>query len=134
MTFDTLPLAPPARSLSRPVRLLAGVVGGLFLAFFLELGVRHPAEGWLGAIGCGVPMIWLIQGARTGRSQNWSSVVWYAVWYAIFASGWLIALELERPAPGDGLSGQVALGVFLGSIVLVGGAASLARRTGAPRA
>ena len=133
MTFDTIPQQLMPKLLSARVRYMAGALGGLFVAGFMHEAVRHPADGWWSAIVCGLPMVWLIQGARTGSSQNWRSLVWYAVWYVIFASGWLIALAIESPAPGRGLHGEAAIGVFLGSIALVGGASSLAHwREAAP--
>jgi len=124
------PIAPqlPPKSLSRPVRVLAGILGGIFVAAFLHEAVRHPAEGWIGALTCGAPMVWLIQGARTGHSQSWRSLMWFAVWYAIFASGWVGALALE--GSGSSLTGESGIGVFLGSIAIVGSASSL-ERTGA---
>jgi hypothetical protein len=70
-------------------------------------------------------MVWLIQGARSGHSQSWRSLVWFAVWYAIFASGWVGALALE--GSGSSLSGESGIGVFLGSIAIVGSASSLER-------
>ena len=127
MTFDSIAQQLPSKPLSSRVRYGAAAMGGLFVAAFLHEAVGNPAENWPGAIACGFPMVWLIQGARTGRSQNWNSLLWYAVWYAIFASGWLIALAIERPALGRGLSGESGIGVFLGSVALVGGASSLAR-------
>ena len=136
MTFDSIPQHLPPQSLSRPTRYLAGIFGGIFVGAFLHEAVGHPADGWPSAILFGLPMIWLIQGARTGSSQNWGSVVWYSVWYVIFASCWLIALAFEHTAAGSSLSPQAGLGGFLGSIVRVGGASGLAHRSaaaGAPR-
>lgn len=126
MTFASLAQPFGNHTLSTPVRYLAGLIGAFLVAAFLHEAVRHPAEGWLGAILCGLPMIWLIQSARTGSTQNWESIVWYAVWYAVFASSWVVARALEGPAPGWELSPQAGIGVFLGSIVLVGGASCIA--------
>ena len=116
---DSLLLLSPAR------RALAGLVGGLFVVGFLTEAVCHPAAGWLAALLWGVPMVWLIQTARTGELRHGGSLLWFAVWYAIFASGWLIAVAIEAPA--ERLGPEASLAVFLGSIVFVGGASSLAR-------
>jgi hypothetical protein len=72
-------------------------------------------------------MVWLIQTARTGCARSATSVAWFGLWYTMFSSGWRIALALERPLPGEALSGEAGLGIFLGSIALVGGANSMAR-------
>ena len=127
MTFESIAQQLSPKPLSARVRYGAAAMAGFFVAAFLHEAVGNPAENWRSAIVCGLPMVWLIQGARTGSSQNWSSLVWYLIWYAIFASGWLIALAIERPALGRGLSGESGIGIFLGSIALVGGASSLAR-------
>jgi len=126
MTFASIAQPFRSQSLSTPVRYLAGVLGSFFVAGFLSEAVCHPAEGWLGAVLYGLPMIWLIQSARTGSAENWESILWYAVWYALFGSSWVIAEALEAPlgvGVGSGeLSPQTGIGVFLGSIVLVAGA------------
>ena len=96
MTFASLAQPFQNQALSTPVRYLAGIIGAFLVAAFLHEAVRHPAEGWLGAILCGLPMIWLIQRARTGSTQNWESIVWYAVWYAVFASSWVVARAYPR--------------------------------------
>jgi len=132
MTFGSIPQflsseSSSSESLSHPTRALAGVAGAIFVVAFLELAVRHPVDGGWAALLCGVPMILLTQGARTGRAWNRTSLVWFAVWYAVFTAGWLVACALQQPAPGQELSPDVGLGVFLGSIVFVGGASSYAR-------
>ena len=120
----TLPMMPPPRGepISDSARYGAGLVGGVLVAGFLQMVVRHPAEGWLAALALGGPMVWLIQLARTGSARQANSLGWYGAWYLLFAAGWLAARGLQHASPGELLGPQASIGVFLGSVASVGSA------------
>ena len=103
-------------------RVVAAVGGAGLVAVFLQTVVRHPAEGWPAAIALGVPMVWLIQFARSGSAQQLGSVLWYAAWYAVFSLAWLGGCSVQQTPAGEPLGPQASIGAFLGSVAVVGGA------------
>ena len=119
-----LPKLPPPRAEALPeARRVAAAAGGAGLvAAFLQTVVRHPAEGWPAAIALGVPMVWLIQFARSGSAQQLGSFAWYAAWYAVFSLAWLGGCSLQQTPAGEPLGPQASIGAFLGSVAIVGGA------------
>lgn len=123
----TFPMLPPARgeTFSDSARYGAALAGSALVAAFLQTGVRHPGEGWLAAVALGVPMVWLIQLARTGNARQAGSLGWYAAWYFVFAAGWFAARAFQQAAPAELLVPQASIGVFLGSVALVGAASRL---------
>ncbi len=107
---------------SGPARYLAGIAGAGLVAVFLQTVVRHPAEGWIAAVGFGLPMVWLIQFARTGSVSQFASLGWYGVWYVLFAVGWSLTRDAQGAPWENPLGPQASIGVFLGSVATVGGA------------
>ena len=105
-----------------PARYLAGVAGAGLVAVFLQTVVRHPAEGFVAAVACGFPMVWLIQFARTGAVSQLASLGWYGAWYAVFAVGWWLTRDAQGAPWETPLGPQASIGVFLGSVAIVGGA------------
>jgi len=115
----SLSVAPAASGLNR---YLAGVAGAGLVAVFLQTAIRHPAEGWVAAVCCGFPMVWLIQFARTGSASQLASLGWYGAWYALFAVGWWFSRAVQGAPWETPLGPQASIGVFLGSVATVGGA------------
>jgi hypothetical protein len=125
------PQLPRPRPLGRLTRVAAGLVGSFFTASFIYTGLVPHFP--LISIGLGCTSVWFIQAARTGVSQNWNALLWFAGWYAFYSLSWHAAEAVTTRPIHHRLPWPISYPLFFGSVVAVLVARMLVNRRRAVR-